>query len=143
MWSTSPNVKVPDGMGHNYTVYDIAVKNVWAGDYEERIITVHFPDSGPVPRTNDKIITFLMYKDSPDIGGYYLPVDLEFSSFVVNPDGTLFSFAEDEESAKYDGKQPDELKNDVRLKVAEYATMDDVTTGDAIQMYIEENVVTK
>ncbi|MBR6790666.1 MAG: hypothetical protein IKM31_07355 [Oscillospiraceae bacterium] len=141
MWSENPNVKIPDGMGHSYTVYDVSINSVWAGDYEESIITVYFPNSGPVPKRNDEIITFLTYLDSPDIGRYYLPVDLEFSSFIINPDGTLFSFAKETESAKYDGKQPEELKNDVYLKISEFAEQN-ITVGDAVEAYRRDNDAT-
>jgi len=139
LWSDDPTVKVPDGVGFGYTIYKIQIKEVWFGEYSDRMIPVYFPNSGPVPKINDRIITFLSLHNSPEKGEYYRPVDKEYSSFIVNPDGTLFSFAKAEESAKYDGELPSELKTDVAAKIAELAADKKIIGGEVLKKYREEN----
>ena len=120
-------------------VYKVRIKKIWAGDFNKRTVVAFFCGYAPydmAPRMNDKVITFLKYDDYYQI---YHPVDGEFSTFIINPNGTLFSLAEDEESAQYDGKLPYRLKKDVQEKIAELAADKKIIGGEVLKKYREEN----
>ncbi len=72
-------------------------------------------DSGVTkPLENDELVLFL--KIEAETGIYYL-IDEEYSMFAVNPDGTMYAFADMDEFTAYDGMEADDFRAEIQSKL--------------------------
>ncbi|MBQ4050949.1 MAG: hypothetical protein IJD13_04910 [Oscillospiraceae bacterium] len=128
----------------DFTECRVRVKDVLFGQCESSVITLRLSGNeefGIVkPRKNDKVILFVEeHLDSDTKEKYYCTVNAEKSIYVINPfGGGLFAFSTDEESTRYDGKNPSELKRDISVKMEEYASKEiGSNVGDALKLYLD------
>ena len=100
------------------TDFQIKILEVWQGEEDRDTVTLSIRgghDSGVTkPLENDELVLFL--KIEAETGIYYL-VDEEYSMFAVNPDGTMYAFADMDEFTAYDGMEADDFRAEIQSKL--------------------------
>ena len=116
LWSDAVlRVKVEDS-GTEREAFSGSGIPIRATDYQVKILEVwHGLDSGVTkPLENDELVLFL--KIEAETGIYYL-IDEEYSMFAVNPDGTMYAFADMDEFTAYDGMEADDFRAEIQSKL--------------------------
>ena len=100
------------------TGFQVKILEVWQGEEDRDTVTLTIRgglDSGVTkPLENDELVLFL--KIEAETGIYYL-IDEEYSMFAVNPDGTMYAFADMDEFTAYDGMEADDFRAEIQSKL--------------------------
>lgn len=100
------------------TDFQVKILEVWQGEEDRDTVTLTIRgglDSGVTkPLENDELVLFL--KIEAETGIYYL-IDEEYSMFAVNPDGTMYAFADMDEFTAYDGMEADDFRAEIQSKL--------------------------
>ena len=100
------------------TDFQVKILEVWQGEEDRDTVTLSIRgglDSGVTkPLENDELVLFL--KIEAETGIYYL-IDEEYSMFAVNPDGTMYAFADMDEFTAYDGMEADDFRAEIQSKL--------------------------
>lgn len=83
-------VTTPEGVPWTFCHYNAELEDVWYGEPVNNDIRIYFHGTDAVLHQYDKAVVYLMYDEE----NYYVPVDGEYSIFILNPPGDeIFPFA--------------------------------------------------
>lgn len=114
---------LPDGPSYTACYYEAEIQQIWHGQPHDDNIKIWFPNVNYLLHKNDQLIVYVAFQE-PDM---YVPVDGEYSVFVLNPpDDTVFPYGMLSAYTDY-------LENDVSvLKDATAAVLSRIESGEKV-----------
>ena len=83
-------VTTQEGVPWSFCYYDAHVENVWYGEPVDTDIRIYLHGTDAILHKYDQVVVYLSYDEQT----YYVPVDGEYSVFILNPpDDGVFPFA--------------------------------------------------
>ena len=83
-------VTTQEGVPWSFCYYDAHVEDVWYGEPVDTDIRIYLHGTDAILHKYDQVVVYLSYDEQT----YYVPVDGEYSVFILNPpDDTVFPFA--------------------------------------------------
>ncbi len=99
---------LPSGYSYTACYYEAHVEELWYGQVMDEEIEIWFMDTGCILHKNDKMVVYVSYQE-PDM---YVPVDGEYSVFILNPpDDLVFPFGMDYAYTDIEGNGIQTLKD--------------------------------
>ena len=83
-------VTTQEGVPWSFCYYDAHVEDVWYGEPVDTDIRIYLHGTDAILYKHDQVVVYLSYDEQT----YYVPVDGEYSVFILNPpDDGVFPFA--------------------------------------------------
>lgn len=102
------DLTLPHGEPYPCCYYEAHIEDVWYGDPAQDDIRIWFVGQNAVLHQYDQIVAYLSYDEQ----NYYVPVDGEYSVFILNPpDDGIFPFAMVSEYREMEGEDVQTLKD--------------------------------
>ncbi len=122
------SLSAPDGVLVTTTFFDIQVRDVWFGNYNEETLTVSIlgdSDWGVTkPYPGDELILFLRETQYGEESHYILSSGSEQSMLAINPpNNRLYAFDNQEGSTVFDGKEVNVLKSAIEDAIESLSTV--------------------
>ena len=136
------SLSAPDGVLVTTTFFDIQVRDVWFGNYNEETLTVSIlgdSDWGVTkPYPGDELILFLRETQYGEESHYILSSGSEQSMLAINPpNNTIYAFYDDKVMTSFDGRKPNSLKSAIEDAIDSLSAIDlDESESLAFDEYI-------